>query len=461
MRKIIIALLILLAVFLRFINIQYTSRFTRDESSVLVSIKNIYQTKKITLIGPTDENNIEVFSSLPFYLFLPFCVLFGFDPMVPAYGTAVYGVFTIIFIALILKKLHWSYPIFILSIIFTPLLISSRWAWSPHIIPFLQALSLLILFSKTPYKYILIGLLMGLTIHLHWYAIFTALSLIPIILMLDKKFKPVWQYSLGLFLSITPFILFDITHPPGLFLTRMLYFRQAYAANTPQVSLISNLWLYTSNLFKYFSGNQTIFGFITLAITLLSLIIYRTKNNIWILPFVFQVIGLSLISGRLSSHYILPVTIFYLFWLYKNRTHFLIKLLTILLIIFNLTNLSTILNFSDSDTNIQAQKQITNFIIENQNNDSSFNLIVLKSPDGNTLGLRFKDLLSLKNLSPKDKIEYKDINTLYIISYEDDWTKLSQDPAYELDNFRKLKPQEIKKINNSDWFVYKISRTKD
>jgi len=457
MRKILIIIGIAAAIFLRFYNLQYTSRFTRDESSALVSIKDIYQNRKITLIGPMDENRVEVFSSLPYYLLLPFCVIFGFDPMVPVYATAIYGIFTLIFIALILKKLHWSYPIFILSIIFTPFLISSRWAWSPHYIPFCQTLFLLILFSKIPYKYIFAGILMGLTIHLHWYAVFTAISIIPIIYILDKKFKIVWQYSLGLFLSITPFILFDLTHPPGLFITRMLYFSHLYT-NSQSIPFFNNLWQLTTDLFKYFSGNQSTFGFITLIFTVLSLIIYRNKNNVWILPFIFQIVGLSLIHSRYSGHYILPVAVFYLFWLYKNQKFLLPKLLTILLLIFNLTNISTILNSTDSTNNIQAQKQITNFIIENQKDSKLFNLIVLESPDGNTLGFRFKDLLTLKDISPENPAEYKDIDTLYIISYQGDWNILSKDPAYELDEFRSLSPQEVIPIPDSSWYLYKISK---
>lgn len=458
MKKIIIALLIMFSVYLRFVNLQYTSRFTRDESSVIVSIKNIYQNKKITLIGPTDEKGIEVFSSLPFYVLLPFCIIFGFDPMVPAYATAFYGILTIICLGFILKKTHWSYLIFILSIMFTPLLESSRWAWSPHFIPFLQILSLLLLLSKLPYKYILMGLLMGLTIHLHWYAVFTAISILPIIFILDNKFKNLWHYSLGLLLSIMPFILFDISHPPGLFITRMLYFGHQY---TTQSSFFSNLWQYTINTFKYFSGNQVYFAYITLIITSISLVFYRTKNHVWLLPFIFQISGLSLISGRYSGHYILPIAIFYIFWLYKNQNIFLIKILTLLLIIFNLTNLHHIITYSDSNSNIKAQKEIINYISQNQLNNPSFNLIVLQSPDKTTKGLRFKDQLKVKNILLKDDSEYQKIDTLYTISYQDKWSDLSQDPAYELNNFRNITPQEIKKIDNSDWIIYKISRTNE
>ena len=455
MKIIFFILLILISIFLRFYHLDLTARFTRDESSDLVAIKNIFDHQKITLIGPMDEGGVEVFSSMTYYLLLPFCVIFGFSPLVTAAGTAFYGSLTIIFFALILKKIHWSYLIFILSIIFTPLLVSSRWAWNPHFVPFWQVISLLILFSNLPLKYFLVGVFMGLTIHQHWYAVFTVIALIPVIY--ELKFKNIWQYLLGVTFTILPFIIFDLTHPPGLFITRMLYF-SPLATGSSSVSFFQNLWLNTTNVFRYFSGNQIIFGFITITITLLFLLIHRTKNNLWLLPLLFQIVGLSLTHSPYRDHYLLPSAIFYLFWLYKNQKHLITLFLTILLIIFNLLNLSTILNSSDWNQNIRAQQKIVNYIGQNQLNNPSFNLAVLQSPDSNTKALRFKDQLKLINILPKDPAEYAKIDTLYIISYQSDWTKLSADPAYELDKFRTNSPLSITKIVNSDWYLYKLAK---
>ncbi|HWS49075.1 MAG TPA: hypothetical protein VN174_03445 [Candidatus Methanoperedens sp.] len=457
MKKILLFLLIIFSVFLRFYNLEYTARFTRDESSDLVSIKKIYDHKKITLIGPMDEGKIEVFSSLTYYLFLPFCIIFGFDPIVTASATAFYGLLTIIFIAYILKKRSWSSSIFILSVVFTPFLISSRWAWNPHLIPFWQALSLLVLFSKLPYRFLLTGILMGFTIHQHWYAVFTAISIIPIIYFTDKKFKPAILYSIGLFISITPFILFDLTHPPGLFITRMLYF-SPLSIGAYQLPFLTKLWINSKSVFQYFSGNQLIFGYISLALTLFVIIKYKTKNHLWFLPIIFQIIALSLTRSPFRVHYVIPAALFYIFWLYQNQKIFLVKLLTVLLIIFNILNLKYILNFSDWSHNIKAKHIINTLISNKQKGDSSFNLVVLQSPDNTTKGLSFKDYLTLNNISIKDPSEYKNIDTLYVVSYQEHWSKLSQDPAYELDAFRNLTPHEIIKIENSNWYLYKISK---
>lgn len=67
-----------------------------------------------------------------------------------------------------------------------------------------------------------------------------------------------------------------------------------------------------------------------------------------------------------------------------------------------------------------------------------------------------KNIFNIAVLSSPDN--YSNLNTLYVISYKNNWDKLKLDPAYELDSFRKLTPQKQISIPNSDWIVYKINR---
>ncbi len=453
--KIILAILIVIAIFIRFYNLDHTARFTRDESSDLVSMKNIYLHHKITLVGPMDEGGIEVFSSLTYYLFLPFAIIFNFDPMSTAYAAAFYGSLTIFLLAFLFRKTRWSYLTFILCIVFTPLLVASRWAWNPYLVPLWKVLALLALYSTIPYQYVITGIFMGLTIHQHWYSVFTVAAIIPIIYFIHHKIKYIFQYSIGVVITLIPFILFDIRHPPGLFFSRMIYF-SPLASSHQSVPYLLNFYHNTLGIFNYFSGSQQIFGIITLIFTLLILVFHRTKNNLWLLPLLFQVVGVSITHSSYQDHYLIPAGVFYLFWLHQNQKNNLTKFLTILLIIFNLTNVFRLLSFSDWTSNIQAQKQITSFIARYQQHDTSFNLVVLQSPDNTTKGLRFKDQLALRNVFTKDTTEYQKINTLYIISYQHDWKKLVADPAYELTNFRHPQPDSIQPISGSDWIVYRV-----
>lgn len=461
MKKIFFLLLFLLAVFLNFFNLKHTARYTRDESSDLVSIQQIYQKYDLTLIGPRSEGGLSIFSSLTYYLLLPFCILFNFDPLAPVYGTAFYGLLTITIFWIILKK-KFSLSILILSLIFTPFLASFRSAWNPHLIPFWQSLFLLTIFSTLPYKYLFAGLLMGFTIHQHWYAFFTTIALIPVLFFLYRKIKPLWQYLLGLLISISPFIIFDLTHPPGLFITRFLYFSPVSASSNPQnlFSLFQKFIDIIIKTFTYFSGNNYYLGIIVLFLTVIILIKNKKeKTNFWLLPLFFQATGITLTQSLYADRYLLPSAIFFLFWLSQINNTIYRKILIFVLIISNLLNLPKLLFFTDWSSNIQAQKQITNFIVDDQKETHPFNLVVLQSPDGNTKGLRFRDQLKLKNIEPKDENDYQNIDILYIISYQKDWSSLSKDPSYEIDNFRSLKPELIYPVEDSDWNIYKLSKS--
>jgi len=132
----------------RLVFLEISARFTRDESSDLVRMHEIFKEKKITLIGPISEDKINVYGSLTYYMLLPFAVVFNFDPIGPVIGAAFYSLVSILILALILqKKFSWNLAgsILFLTFIF-PFLQAGRWAWNPNLVPFWQILSLFVYF---------------------------------------------------------------------------------------------------------------------------------------------------------------------------------------------------------------------------------------------------------------------------------------------------------------------------
>ena len=85
---------IFLIFFTRLYNLDGTARFTRDESSDLARMHEYYQNKQISLVGPISSEGDKVFSSLSYYMILPFAVLFNFTPVSPVYGMAFLGILT-------------------------------------------------------------------------------------------------------------------------------------------------------------------------------------------------------------------------------------------------------------------------------------------------------------------------------------------------------------------------------
>ena len=172
MRFFLILLFLTALIFTRFYNLEKTARFVWDESSNLVNIHRIYQTKDLTLIGPISEDGNKVFGSLTYYLLLPFAVLGHFDPASTAYGAAFWGTVTAVILFYLSLKINPRLKILsaLLITVWWVLLIPSRWAWNPNFLPLWSSLSLLVLFSRIKWRYFLAGLFLAIGLHHHYLA---------------------------------------------------------------------------------------------------------------------------------------------------------------------------------------------------------------------------------------------------------------------------------------------------
>ncbi len=462
--KVSLILLFFIGIFLRFFNLSTTARFTRDESSDLVKMKQIIDQKDITLIGPTAEGNTGIFSSLTYYISLPFVYFSQNNPLSPAWASAFYGSITILLIWLFFKKQKniWK-PIYFLPIVLTPFLQMSRWAWNPHFIPFWQILGILILNSNFPLNFLISGIIFGLTIHQHWYAVFACFGMIILVLVKNKKIKPILQFLAGLFISLCPFILFDLTHPPGLFFSRMLYFSPISVNHKLNLlNILTKIVTSPYQFINYLTFNQIFLNWVIIILTTILIIknFYQKKSklNFFLIPILFQFLGLSLISTPIENRYLIPCILFFVLWLLDNSKNIITKILIIILIFSGLYSLPQVLFQNDWTNNIAALTKITQIIKNESPTDGKFNLIVLQSPDQNTKGSRFRDLLKINNINPLPPEDYSSPNTLFVITYSDNWEKIKTDPVYEMDHFRKNQPNQVWKIDNSKWFLYQVNK---
>lgn len=101
-----LSLFVIMVVFTRFYNLDITARFTQDESSDLVRMHQYWTEKKISLVGPISSDNSKVFSSLTYYMVMPFAATTGFEPIGPVYGTAFWGSITAFLLIWIVLKAH-------------------------------------------------------------------------------------------------------------------------------------------------------------------------------------------------------------------------------------------------------------------------------------------------------------------------------------------------------------------
>lgn len=468
-RRILLLLVtIILCVLTRTLFLDTSARFVWDESGDLVRMHEIFKEKKITLIGPISQDKINVYGSLTYYMLLPFALIFQFDPIGPVIGAAFYSLVSLFLLAIILwKSFGWSleWCLLFLSFIF-PFLQAGRWAWNPNLVPFWQILSLLVYFSvflksKRGIWLFFSGFLQSLAVHNHWYAAF-ALAGFSVFVFLSSPRQKKWRYFLifltGVSVGLAPFLVFDLTHPPGLFITRMIYFSPlslSQGAFSIKTFFLRSISLPYRFLFYFFQ--ERLISWLMLILVLLFALKNKLVKNLLLLPLLFLFIGLSLIGGEVYQHYFLSGVVFLVIWLFhskKNFHPFFQKLIILLFFIFSIKPSVTEIFKNNWSTNIAATREIV-MNISRDIGSRSCNLVVVASPDPNTKGKRYRDLLFLKGISLLPDDNYRDNECLYVVSSRDEVT-IRRDPAYELDRIRNTSATKEWQIKNSIWNVYRF-----
>lgn len=460
----------LLLIFTRTFNLDKTARFIWDESSDLVRIHQFFLEKKLTLIGPIDETGTKVFSSLTYYMLMPFAALGNFDPLSTVFGAAFWGIITallIIYLSYLINKklLFW---VGVLTLVWFPLVETSRWAWNPNLVPFWIVLGIIFFQFKKKIAFFFSGLFLGLTLHHHYLSIFTLAGFLMALFLTGLKTKNLSRFFLifmGVFLAVTPFIIFDLRHPPGLFFTRLVFFSPIESSDT-LISYLGKLKVW----YEYQNSYYTQFPILATILAILSplLLIFDIKNKsralIFASAWVAQLSGLIFVNnpGKIYYYYVLPSTIFFLVWLIFPRQKIgstLAGTILLILILGGLLSITPKLTTSNWQTDIYSVRQISKVISDKIKNEDlkNVNLTVLSSPDNNTYGRRYRDLLLIENINLKSKDEYVLSDHLFVVSTGSE-QDLRNDPAQEINYFRKGKLVQKINIPNSDWKVYHFHR---
>lgn len=466
-KVLVFAFFALLLIFSRFYNLDKTARFVWDESSDLVSMRQIYQDKNLTLVGPISEDGNKVFGSLSYYMLLPFAILGNFDPISPAIGASFWGVLTVGLLSYLVFKVNKKILLLVLPILILwyPLVETGRWAWNPNLIPFWATLSLIFLLRKSRFSKFLAGFFMGLTIHLHYLSVFAGGGVAIVLLIKgikEKKFNDFLNFLIGMVISILPFVIFDITHPPGLFLSRILYFN--YLGNSQGgTNLLTNGILVVSETFKYFAQSELTKYFL-LFLTVI-LIFWDIKTRSKALPyvgvFIFGLLGVTM-AENFYPHYVLATLPFFVIYLVYPRKK-LGKILSYLSL--SLILISSLISFPKQVTkvswegNIAATRRIANIVEEKvrKSDLKNVNLAVLASEDPNIYGRRYRDLLLLKGLVLKSKEEYQISDGLFVITTSSQ-NEVEKDASWEMQFFKGGPLVDSWEIPESDWKVFLFSR---
>lgn len=469
MKRLIVGLLLFLLIFTRFYNLPRTNRFTRDESQNLVDIHRIYVDRDITLIGPIDGTKTIIYPSLTFYMLLPFAFLGSFEPWSPSYGTAFFGLLTVFLILFITKQLNKKYVqwLFVFLLFGFPFLESARWAWNPHLVPFTSSLAFIFFFTKGKWWKLLSGIFFGLSFHLHYLTIISFavfLGLWAVSNLKKRNLIEPFLVGLGFFLTIIPFIIFDLKNPPGLFFGYFLQNNMARTGAAQELSnlpmtLLQNLW----HVLIYLAKSRYLAG--SLAILLSSLVYLDIKKRrfghfVYFLPVVAQTVAISFLPVFANRYFLLGI-IFFIVWLILKRDDLsekIVKVAFVVMAIGGLLSLDSVLTKPIMEPSAFVVGRGADAIKQKIKEDGlkNVNIAVLASPDRDPLGTVYRHTLLVKDSPILSEFEYATTDDLFVVTTSDE-SVIRDETGSIMHGFRKGKVEEIGIIDEK-WKLYLFKR---
>lgn len=461
-------------VFTRFYNLDHTARFTQDESSDLARMHQYYREKKITLVGPISNDNGKVFSSLTYYMLMPFAVAGGFTPVSPVYGMAVYGCITALLLLGVVYQMRrdWLYPAAVLLLVWYPLLEMSRWAWNPHFVAFWASLALFALTHKKRYPLFaraVAGMSFGLMFHHHYLSILATGPVVAYLWyedMKQKRYREAVVLAASYILPYLVFVLFDLRHPPGLFFGRYLI-----SGNTPDVQKTATGATYLNNLVRnYWVTVDTFVKPILLksiVAALLPVLMYldlRTRKLsliLWFVPlWLLVLVGLVLVDFQVR--YVYPALIFVCVWLMVPRTS--LKAQMVALGIIGCIFMGSLLSVWGQLTQTRVPPDMYSFTLVSRYVQETIrtqqvknaNITVASSPDSAPLAEKYRDYIGMDGTPFRATSEYDLSENLFIVTTTPYETVREQDKSFALLAFKKASLKGSFEVPDSEWKVYWI-----
>jgi len=209
--------------------------FLGDEGRDVLVVYNILH-GKLTLLGPTASVGGFFLGPIYYYFMVPFLFIFNYNPVGPAVMVAFLGIATVWLIYKFASEIFNSRVGLISALLYSisPVVIAySRSSWNPNIFPFFSLLTLYIIYKalvKNNIKlFILGGVLLGISMQLHYlatflvviiitYVFFTRIllaSLVQGVSLLRTTGKILGDYlfiALGFVVGWSPFLAFEVRH---------------------------------------------------------------------------------------------------------------------------------------------------------------------------------------------------------------------------------------------------------
>lgn len=446
------------AFILRTYRLEYLTTFGRDQGIDFLSVKDMIIFHKITLIGI--KVSLADFFQGPIYLYLliPLFYLMKLNPIAGAYSAVIISLATMSTLYFIVYKMFN---------IRSAILASAFFAMSPQLVmfgntplyqnftPLFILLGIWFLFLTTKAQTItkrylcmfLCGLTIGIGMELHFLVISLMLAiLIYLILYTKPTIKLIIFFLLGLFLAVSPTILFEIRHN---FLN--LHLLLDYFGNRGQESSFLSIWFERIIYFATHDYNFLILLTLPILIYILSFKKFNYSENF---PFLKKLALINLLiiflfAVKLSSfgtHYLLPFLMLLLIIIpvfLSSVKSSLINLICFLFLSLNLLITISQLNnnhgyFMPDGWSLNKIEQTADIIATSAKTHPNFNVASLLDGDTRTYPIRY--MLSLTNEIPGDYTTYPQNNYLYVVARN--VSQIDNSTVWEIQSLRPFKIEE-------------------
>lgn len=217
-----IFLLISSFILIRSLHFSEVLNFSQDQGMISLQALEIFQDKKITLIGPPVisfnlDGRMIFYGSIFYYFQLLFLIIGNFDPIKSSYFFMLFSSLSIIPLFLATKVFINKKGAILISIIFTflPYYIDyTRFLWNPNyqlvLLPYAFLLLSLYKITKNTKWIFLNGIYIGILIPLHYLLVIPAALEIIYFKIIKIKSKTMLLYFLGIILGLSPLIIFEL-----------------------------------------------------------------------------------------------------------------------------------------------------------------------------------------------------------------------------------------------------------
>jgi len=434
------------ALLLRISNIHNETIFGGDQGYDFLQIKSILEGNLTLLgpkIGPYNELGNLYLGPAYYYILLPSLYLFKLDPVGPAYLTALLSAFTVILIFKICSMFLSKRSALTAALLFaiSPfIIIQSKTASNPHLIPFFSSLAIYALLrpqqknSKNNVFYMLVtGVCIGIMFQLHYLSISLLLAS-AFFLLFNKQIKNTGYLLASFLVGISPQILFEIKHNffvTNLFLAQLrvgnaLSLKMFYQHIAESLSMIAQIML----------NNNKQIALILAALFFFVLKIDKNKQRriyiqFFCMFFVLTIFITSMYKGKLETHYFAQIyPVIFILVAYATGLGVLSKSLIAratsgVVLLFLIVSYTTkiVLHVQDTEKinyawNLNGQKIAALKIAGELKDGEKFNVATTISGDTRSMPIRF--LLSSYGKQPLGVENYPEAEAIYLISNDDE-----------------------------------------